>query len=104
MTNTNPSNHDPPHNASEAIRHQRREVRGVGLRYVAQQTARLAAADPENYAPVSHGTLSRIERSAGEWFTTGLDIRVMQALVEVLWGGDYATFARDTGLRLPLPL
>lgn len=89
---------------SRAIRARRRDVLGVGLRYVAQQTDRLAKSDPEHFAPVSHGTLSRIENSQGEWFTHNVNVRLVQSLVQVLWGGDYQAFVADTGLPLPLPL
>jgi len=91
-------------NASEVLRHQRMHVMRVGLRYVAEQSHLLAEQDPNNYSYVSHGTLSRIERSQGQWFRTSVDTGILQALAKILWGGDYARFLRDTGLHLPLPL
>jgi len=91
-------------NASEVLRHQRMHVMRVGLRYVAEQSHLLADQDPNNYSYVSHGTLSRIERSQGQWFRTSVDTGILQALTKILWGGDYARFLRDTGLHLPLPL
>ncbi len=92
-----------PPNASQALRHQRRIVKGVGLRYVADQSRALAEQDPTRYSYVSHGTLSRIERSQGAWFRTNVDMGMLEALVQILWNGNHHAFANDTGLQLVFP-
>lgn len=93
----------PSDKASVALRHQRRDIKRVGLRYVAEQSRALAKQDPTRYSYVSHGTISRMERSKGAWFRTNFDMGMIQSLIQILWNGDHHAFAHDTGLQLIFP-
>lgn len=90
---------------SESV-HQRRTGRGLTMRDVEAMTHRLELESPERFETVARGSVSNLENEGSDFFSSRsrpLGQRRMNALIEVLYGGDTRLWVSETGVQILHP-
>lgn len=91
-----------PLDVGEALKQRRRRL-GLTLRGLEAATAELARQNPLLYERVSRPTMHEIESTPGALVRRNLGMSRLRSLVALLWDGDYAAFAHETGLSVLTP-
>lgn len=94
---------EPEHLEPGRVIRARREALGLGLRPFERMTAELAARS-HLYQRIPFTSMGNLERYDRSTLLRNITPEQLNAIVYILWRGDYQAFARDTGINKPIPL